>query len=242
MMEADRESHGRTPMYAEIRGIRLYYELVGSGRPLVMLHGNGEDHTIFQEAADVLSRQFACYLIDSRDHGNSTAVKELHYNDMAEDIIAFLEALNLNDVVLYGFSDGGIVGLLTCMKTDRVTDLIVSGANLTPDTVTGPIKVLINVLGRVTNDEKMRLMLYEPNIDPEDLGRIKARTLVLAGSHDAVKQEETERIAAHIPNAELRILPSEGHGSYIVHSRRIADILLGWLNTERQEVWNSKQE
>ena len=55
-------------MYADIRGIRLYYEVIGSGRPMLMLHGNGEDHTIFQEAADVLSRQFACYLIDTRDH------------------------------------------------------------------------------------------------------------------------------------------------------------------------------
>ena len=221
-------------MYADIRGISLYYEVIGSGRPLLMLHGNGEDHTIFQEAADVLSRQYACYLIDSRDHGKSTAVKDLHYVDMAEDVIAFLEKLDLRNAVLYGFSDGGIVGLLTCMKTDRVTDLIVSGANLTPDAVTGPVKLLINVLGRYSSDEKMKLMLKEPNIDPTHLQKIKARTLVLAGAHDLVKESETARIAANIPGAELRILPSEGHGTYIVHTRKIADILLGWLNAEKQ--------
>lgn len=220
-------------MYADIRGIRLYYEVIGSGRPMLMLHGNGEDHTIFQEAADVLSRQFACYLIDTRDHGKSTEVKDLHYVDMAEDMIAFLEELDLKDAVLYGFSDGGIVGLLTCMKTDRVTDLIVSGANLTPDAVIGPIKVLIDVFGRFAKDEKMKLMLKEPNIDPVHLQKIKARTLVLAGAHDVVKQSETERIAANIPGAELRILPAEGHGTYIVHTRKIADILMGWLNAEK---------
>ncbi len=220
-------------MYAEIRGIRLYYEVIGSGRPLIMLHGNGEDHTIFQEAADVLSRQFACYLIDTRDHGKSTPVKELHYADMAEDVLAFLEAKDMKDAVLYGFSDGGIIGLLTCMKTDRVTDLIVSGANLTPDAVIGPIGLLISVMGRFSRDEKMRLMLREPNIDPKDLQAIKARTLVLAGEHDLVKRSETERIAAAIPNAQLRILPAEGHGSYIVHTRKIADILLGWLNRRK---------
>jgi pimeloyl-ACP methyl ester carboxylesterase len=221
-------------MYAEIRGIRLYYEIIGSGRPLVMLHGNGEDHTIFQEAAEVLSRQFACYLIDTRDHGKSTPVKELHYPDMAEDVIAFLEAKDLKDVVLYGFSDGGIVGLLTCMKTDRVSDLIISGANLSPDAVIGPIGLMINVMGRFSKDEKIRLMLREPNIDPEDLRAIRARTLVLAGEHDVVRKSETERIAAYIPNAYLRILPAEGHGSYTVHTRRIADILLGWLNRENE--------
>ena len=221
-------------MYAEINGVRLYYEIIGSGRPLIMLHGNGEDHTIFEEAAQVLSRQFACYLIDSRDHGKSTEVKDLHYDDMAEDVIAFLELKDLKDVVLYGFSDGGIIGLLTCMKTDRVSDLIISGANLTPDAVIGPVGLLINVMGRFAKDEKIRLMLREPNIDPEDLRATKARTLVLAGAHDLVRQSETERIAAYIPSAELRILPSEGHGSYIVHTRKIADILLGWLNREKR--------
>lgn len=221
-------------MYAEINGVRLYYEIIGSGRPLIMLHGNGEDHTIFEEAAQVLSSQFACYLIDSRDHGKSTEVKDLHYDDMAEDVTAFLEQKDLKDVILYGFSDGGIIGLLTCMKTDRVSDLIISGANLTPDAVIGPVGLLINVMGRFAKDEKIRLMLREPNIDPEDLRAIKARTLVLAGAHDLVRQSETERIAAYIPNAELRILPSEGHGSYIVHTRKIADILLGWLNREKR--------
>ena len=65
-------------MIASVNGINLYYEVRGNGRPLILLHGNGEDHTIFEEAAEVLSKSFACYLIDSRGHGKSTPVKEYH--------------------------------------------------------------------------------------------------------------------------------------------------------------------
>ena len=98
-------------VFAEVNGIRLFYETVGEGRPLVMLHGNGEDHTIFAEAAELLGERFACYLLDSRGHGQSTPVSELHYADMAEDLVAFLDELDLRDVTVYGFSDGGIITL-----------------------------------------------------------------------------------------------------------------------------------
>ncbi|MBR3347445.1 MAG: alpha/beta hydrolase, partial [Solobacterium sp.] len=57
-----------------------------------------------------------------------------------------------------------------------------------------------------------------------------ARTLILAGSNDAVKEKETLQIAEGVPNATLRIIDGETHGSYIVHSRKIADLLAGWLS------------
>ena len=53
-------------MDAFVNGIRLFYEQTGEGRPLVFLHGNGEDHTIFEEAVEVLFPQFACYCLTFR--------------------------------------------------------------------------------------------------------------------------------------------------------------------------------
>ena len=97
-----------------------------------LLHGNGEDHTIFDEAVEVLSNRFTCYAIDSRGHGQSDLVDELHYADMASDLLAFLEELDLRDVVLCGYSDGGIVALLAAGQTERIGDLIVCGANTHP--------------------------------------------------------------------------------------------------------------
>ena len=216
-------------MIASVNGINLYYEIRGHGRPLILLHGNGEDHSIFNEAADVLSKSFTCYLVDSRGHGKSTPVKEYHYADMADDMIAFMEDLDLNDTVFYGFSDGGIIGILASMKTDRITDLITSGANLTPEGVDDKLRLLIRAMYFFIRDGKLKLMLEEPHITKEDLSKIKTRTLVLAGSKDVVKKSETVQIAEGIPNAAMQILDGEGHGSYIVHSRKIADLISGWL-------------
>ena len=216
-------------MIASVNGINLYYEIRGHGRPLILLHGNGEDHSIFNEAADVLSKSFTCYLVDSRGHGKSTPVKEYHYADMADDMIAFMEDLDLNDTVFYGFSDGGIIGILASMKTDRITDLSTSGATLTPEGVDDKLRFLIRAMYFFIRDGKLKLMLEEPHITKEDLSKIKTRTLVLAGSKDVVKKSETVQIAEGIPNAAMQILDGEGHGSYIVHSRKIADLISGWL-------------
>ena len=144
---------------------------------------------------------------------------------MAGDLSGFLEELDLRDVVFYGFSDGGIVGLLAAARCDRITTLIVSGANLTPDGVKPAIKLLIRVMHLFKKDPKLALMLREPHIGDDILHGISAKTLVLAGSKDLVLEEQTRHIAAMIPGAELRILEGEGHGSYIVHKEKIGEII-----------------
>ena len=213
-------------MIAKVNGIELYYEKAGQGRALVMVHGNGEDHSIFNEAAAELKKEFCVYTVDSRGHGRSSRVPTLHYEDMADDMIAFLEALDLHDVVFYGFSDGGIVGLLTASQTDRITTLITSGANLNPNGVKLPLRLLVGVMNLVKPDPKLALMLREPWISDDVLRRIKAHTIVLAGSKDVIPEKETRHIAETVPNAELNILKGESHGSYIIHSEKIANLII----------------
>ena len=213
-------------MFIDVNNVQLFYETMGSGRPLVMVHGNSEDHTIFDVASEVLKDHFQVYLLDSRDHGQSTKVPELHYDDMADDIVAFLDALDLKDVVFYGFSDGGIIGLLSVGKTDRITRLITSGANITPEGVKFSLKALVKVLYFFTRDSKLKMILKEPNIATETLAQIRVPTTVIAGEKDMVTRQETELIASSIPGAKLRIIPKAGHGSYIVHKSDIADIIL----------------
>ncbi|MBQ5405970.1 MAG: alpha/beta hydrolase [Oscillospiraceae bacterium] len=212
-------------MIAKVNGVELYYEKTGAGRPLLMVHGNGEDHSIFNEAVKELKRDFCCYTVDSRGHGRSSRVPTLHYEDMADDMIAFMEALNLRDAVFYGFSDGGVVGLIAASRCARITTLIVSGANLSPKGVARKIRLSIWAWNLLKPDDKLALMLREPQISEDTLRAIRAETLVLAGSGDLILPEETRRIAAGIPGAKLQIVQGEDHGSYIVHSTRIAAII-----------------
>ena len=219
-------------MLINVNNINLYYEEKGSGRPLLMVHGNSEDHTIFEEASEILKEHFTVYLPDSRDHGQSEKVKELHYDDMADDIVAFLEKKDLKDVVFYGFSDGGILGLLVAQKTDRISRMILSGANVTPNGVKGLLKLLIKVLYFFTKDSKMKMMLKEPHITPEELSGIDVKTTVIVGEKDMVTMEETKIIADNIKDSKLMVLPKEGHGSYIVHKTAIADIIINEIEND----------
>lgn len=214
--------------------IGLYYEKAGAGRPLVMVHGNGEDHMIFDKAAGMLKDRFTCFLLDSRGHGKSSPVKILHYTDMADDVCFLIDKLGLSDVVLYGYSDGGIIGLYAALKCPEITTLIISGANLTPDGLTEDCLSEIRVTYRKTKDPFSRLMLTEPDLSEEQISQITACTLVLAGSEDLVRESETRRIAGAIPGAKRMILEGEDHGSYICHSDKIAKIILDYVAEESE--------
>lgn len=209
--------------------IRIAYTVKGSGRPLILLHGNGEDHTIFREAADVLSHYYTVYTPDSRCHGQSTVTEELHYRDMADDMIRFMEKLDLHDVIFTGFSDGGIIGLIAAAHTDRITSLITCGANVTPEGVSPWLRLMITGMWFVTRDSKLQLMMNEPDITDDELRSIKAGTLVAAGSKDLIRLSETTHIASVIPNARMQILPDETHTSYTVHSTKLADLIMGFV-------------
>ena len=213
-----------------VNGIRMYYEAEGSGPPLILLHGNGEDHTIFDKAVPVLAKRFRVYTPDSRCHGKSDDPEAISYDLMAEDLTAFIRALKLEQPVVYGFSDGGIVALLIArMAATPVSEIIVSGANLDPKGLKWPVRMEIHSVAFRKKDKLWRLMEREPHIEPASLGAISVPVHVLAGQHDMVKTAHTKRIAKSIPGATLKILPGETHGSYIVHSDKLAPILLELL-------------
>lgn len=218
-------------MLVEVNGVQLFYEKTGQGRPLFMVHGNGEDHHIFDEAAAVLQNHFTVYAIDSRGHGQSSPVRELHYLDMARDVLAMIEQLDLHDVVFYGFSDGGIVGLLLASMCDRLSALIVSGANTQPNGVTMRLSVLLHIDWWLHHDDKVKLMLQEPHIEDAALQSITVPTLVLAGSKDLIRTRHTRHLAAMLPHSCLKILPGQTHGSYIVHQTRIAELILDFTSS-----------
>ena len=213
-------------MKINVNGIEMYYEKHGEGRPLVLVHGNSADHREFKDSIWLLRRYFTVYAVDSRCHGLSTKVDELHYSDMADDMVAFMDQLDLRDVVYFGHSDGAIIGLLAAMRTDRIGLLLPASANLTPNAVASWLRAGVKAVYSLTKDPKMLLMITEPNIDPEELAAIKAPTVVLAGSKDIIDEKETRLIAESIPGAKLRILEGEGHISYATTGSHLADIIM----------------
>lgn len=214
-------------MEITVNGMKIFYEQMGSGRPLLLLHGNGEDHGIFYEAAEILREHYTVYLPDTRGHGGSGEVEEYHYADMAEDVRDLIQALKLERPFLYGFSDGGIVGLLTAIRyPGLLSGLAVSGANTSPKGIKTCWRRFFAGEYQRTKDPKLKLMLREPSISEKELSGIRIPALVTAGSRDMIRRRDTEKIAAAIPESRLHILRGEDHGSYIVHEKKIGEILL----------------
>ena len=226
-------------MIETVNGIRLHYEVSGKGRHLILLHGNGEDLHIFDEAVQVLQQFYTCWQIDSRCHGESEKTAELHYRDMADDVLAFMEAHDMHDAAVLGFSDGGIIALIAAAATDRITSVIAAGANMTPDGVVLKLGLMIQLVSLFKKDMYLELMRKEPDLTAQELGRIKADVLLTVGQHDLIRLKHTRQMQALIPNCSLKVLPSEDHGSYIVHTSKIAGIVTGFLM--RRQISVSKE-
>ena len=219
-------------MYIQLNGQIIYYEKSGEGSPVLLVHGNGETHKIFDVLICELSKKHTVYALDSRGHGQSAAASDMHYDDMADDIIAFVQALDLIKPAFYGFSDGGIIGLLAAAKCPSLfCALAISGANLTPRGFKFTVRFPIWLRYLRQKDPLLTMMLKEPHIKKAELGAIHIPTLILAGSKDIIKKRETKRIAAAIPGSILQILPKENHFSYVVHSPKLFPLLDEFFST-----------
>lgn len=213
-------------MKIKVNNVELYYEEYGTGKPIILLHGNQETHEIFDKLIEQLKKNHKVYAIDSRCHGQSENPTEISYNLMCEDIIQFIKELKIEKPILYGFSDGGIIGLLIAIKElDILSNLIISGANITPDVFTTFDLILTKLFYFFTRSKYIKMMLDEPNISIEELQRIIIPVHVLAGEKDVIKLEHTKLIADNIKNSTLEIIPKENHGSYIIHSEKIYEII-----------------
>ena len=151
------------------------------------------------------------YAIDSRCHGKSEK-KEITYDMMAQDMIEFIKKLEITKPIFYGFSDGGIIGLLIAIREQSLLSrLIISGANIKPDGFVKRDIILTKIMYYITRSKLIKMMIYEPNISLQELNNIAIPVNILAGEKDVVKYEHTKLIADNIKNSTLEIISKENH-------------------------------
>ncbi|GKX30268.1 alpha/beta hydrolase [Vallitalea longa] len=218
-------------MFIKINGITIFYKKSGHGKPLIMLHGNGETHEIFNRSISLLNKYFTVYAIDFRDHGNSSKVSELHYDDHAADIYEFINKFNIKKPVYYGFSDGGIVGLILASQyTDLFSRLIVSGPNINPKGLRAYAKNFMKLKYALTKSQKVEMMLKEPDIPLFNLSKIDIPTNITGGSIDVISRKHLKLIQSSIRNSVLKIFKYHTHSSYIVNSEIIGKYIIEVCN------------
>src|SRR5919199_3698925 len=98
--------------YYAVRGIKLYCEMYGQGKPLLLIHGNGGSIQSFSKNIPYFAKKYRVIAVDSRAHGKSIDPSDsLSFEMMADDFAALLTTLHIDSAYVVGWSDGGINAL-----------------------------------------------------------------------------------------------------------------------------------
>lgn len=212
--------------------ITLYYQEKGNKEPFILLHGNGEDGSYFENQIDYFSDRYRVIALDTRGHGKSPrGTQPFTIEQFSCDLYEFMISLEIANAVILGFSDGANIAMKFAIKyPNKVKALILNGGNLNPKgvkrTTQIPIEIGYKIARRFAsksadakkNAEMLGLMVHEPNIEPNELSKITAPTLVICGSSDMIKESHTKEIAENIPNAKLSIIK----GNHFIANKRYA--------------------
>ncbi|MDQ6844944.1 MAG: alpha/beta hydrolase [Bacteroidota bacterium] len=219
--------------YYNIRGFTMYCEVYGTGKPLLMIHGNGGSIKTFAANIPYFSKKYKVIIADSRAQGKSKDdADSLSFEMMADDEAALLDALHVDSAYVIGWSDGGNSALLLAIRhPGKVIKLASTGANLWPDSsaITAAEwlddKAVYDSLKdkkRMTAEEKTGWKLFlldwqQPNISLASLHSIQSPSLIICGDHDVITTAHTALISQNIPQSNLWIVPNSGHATFKEH-------------------------
>jgi pimeloyl-ACP methyl ester carboxylesterase len=220
---------GRAP----VNGIELYHAVYGQGAPVILLHGGLGNADCWGNQVPALTERYQVIVVDSRGHGRSTRdARPYSYDLMAADVLALMDHLGIAKASIVGWSDGGIIGLDIAMNhPERIDRLFAFGAN---SNVAGlkegidqnpTFAAFIEQAGKDYErlsptpgeydaflEQIGAMWASQPNWTAEQLGRIKAPTVIADGEHDeAIRPEHTAELARQVPGAKLLILPGVSH-------------------------------
>jgi len=243
--------------YAEIDGVKLYFEITGEGEPLLLMHGGlgGSEH--FSEIIPLLSGSFQVITVDRRGHGRSWDNTDPYsYASMADEMAAFLDHLQLEAVNMLGFSDGGVVGYhLASTYPKTVKKLVAVGANFRVDGMTSttvdwvenrlsPENLSTDLPGiesryRETNpqpdnyptfvERSRELWLRDPYLSDQQLKGIQAPVLFVVGEKDAIRIEHVLEMRTLVQGSQMCVIPGASHAVLSEKPQLVLPILMDFL-------------
>lgn len=231
--------HGTPPLPAgrtgpiATDGAEIWFTDVGAGHPLVLLHGGmGNAGNFARQVPALVSAGYRVIGIDTRGHGHSSHDgRPLTYDLLAADTLAVMDALDIDDAAIVGWSDGACTGLaLARLAPARVTGLFFFACNV-DTTGTHPF-VPSPIIDRIWNHHQrdyaalsptpdrfepfaklvQQMQQTLPNYIAADLAAVRVPvTVVQAENDEFIRREHAQYIAATIPGARFELLPSASH-------------------------------
>ena len=238
--------------FVEIAGLSTYYEIDGSGEPLLLLHGGLCSAEIFDRMIPGLTRRYRVFVPERRGHGRTPDTDEpFSYDAMTAETFAFMDALGSASARVVGHSDGGNIGLLMAIRhPDRVLCLVSISGNFRPDVMdleTSRPRAATDAIVAAVEDDYRRLSPDGPahlpvvwakldslwndwtGITLDALRAIVVPTLVMAGDADVIRIEHTVDLYRALELGQLAIIPNTGHNLIRERADRIDDLILDFL-------------
>jgi pimeloyl-ACP methyl ester carboxylesterase len=167
-----------TGQYAEVNGIKLYYETHGAGRPLILLHGGLGSGEMFGPILPVLAERHQVVTVDLQGHGRTADIdRPIDIRLLAGDIAALIDHLGLAKPDVVGYSLGGGVALQTAAQYPaKVRRLVVASANIRPDAIYPEMRAQQNQVNAAAaefmKDTPMYQLYQRVAPHPEDFPRL----------------------------------------------------------------------
>lgn len=247
------DSNGK---YAEVNGLKMYYEIHGSGQPLVLLHGAFGFVEGWATILPTLTKTHQVIAIELQGHGRTNDLnRPLTYEQMAEDTAALLKQLKIKDADFFGYSMGGTVALGVAIRhPELVRKLAIYGSCAgKPKDVYDPESykqyqslsadfappVLKEPYDKIAPDPKRWPVLVTKvkelgrdfkGISAAEMKAIKAQALIMMGDRDVVRPEHAVEMYRLIPNAQLAIFPGGDHFLLFSSPDKLLSTLLPFLN------------
>ena len=214
-------------------GASLWYGVVGSGKPVILLHGGRATSASWgNQVPSLVASHRRVIMIDSRGHGRSTlGDKALSYELMADDVLAVMDRLKLHRADIAGWSDGGIVGLIIAMRHPARLDKVYAfGANMDTKAIGEPLpspvlpligprlEAAYKSVAEPADFEKLTaavrsMQKNEPNYSDAQLAAIRGPKIAIVGAEydEVIRPAYFAHLADTIPGARLIMLRNVSH-------------------------------
>jgi pimeloyl-ACP methyl ester carboxylesterase len=164
--------------YADVNGIRLYYERDGSGRPMILLHGGLGSGEMFGPILPLLADHHEVIAVDLQGHGRTADIdRPIDHRLMADDIAALIDHLGLDKPDVVGYSLGGGVAFFTALKyPEKVAKLVMISANIRRDAIPAEMLAQQGQVGAAAAEFMKDTPMYQNYVRvaprPEDFGQL----------------------------------------------------------------------
>lgn len=231
--------------YASVNGLKMYYEIHGAGRPLVLLHGSFMGSVVYPDLVE--GRQIIA--VDLQGHGRTADIdRPFSFEQMADDTAALIEQLEIGQTDVFGYSMGGTIGLALAIRHPHLVGrLAVFGSvykpieeSFTPETFAPKeLKEPYEKISPAPNWKKLVAKILQMEKDfkgfsAEQMKAIEAEVFIGVGDRNDMKLEHIVEMHNLIPKSQLAVFPNTEHVVLFTEPEKVISQIKAFLNDRKK--------